>query len=211
MSDTTPAGPPPLLPVPHRLEDDRIFLAPVTRQDHPFLYQLSIDTAIASSWRFRGHVPSFEEFSTQVNQAVLTQFVVGERAGGEGSEARIGHVVAYNADLRNGHCAIAVAMAAPVVGLGAGMRALTLIIDHVFATWNFHKLYAEVPDFVFDGVEEGLSDSTMLGFQLEGRFRDHVFAEGRHHDVHIVATYRSDWPGAEAHRRAWEDQRSGRA
>lgn len=206
MSDVTPAAG----PIPHRLEDDRIFFAPVTRQDHPFLYQLAIDSAIASSWRFRGHVPSFEEFSTQVNQAVLTQFIVGEKAGGAAGETRIGHVVAYNADLRNGHCAVGVAMASSIVGLGAGMRALALLIDHLFATWNFHKLYAEVPAFVFEGVENGLADSTVLGFHVEGRFRDHVFAEGRHHDVHIVAIYRSEWPGADAHRQTWEAQRTGR-
>jgi RimJ/RimL family protein N-acetyltransferase len=156
-------------------------------------------------------VPSFDDFSTQVNQGVLTQFVVGEKAGAGGGETRIGHAVAYNADLRNGHCAIGVVMASPIVGMGAGTRALALLIDHLFATWNFHKLYAEVPAFVFDGVGGGLDDSTMLGFHVEGRFREHVFAGGRHHDVHIVTTYRSDWPGAEAHRRAWEQQRTGRS
>jgi RimJ/RimL family protein N-acetyltransferase len=167
-------------------------LAPVTPADHRYLYDLASHSEVSYRWRFRNHLPRFETFVQGLDTDTLAQFVVRHLPDDE----PLGHVVCYAPDLVNRHASIAGIVDPSVAGLHMGAEALSLLIDHLFTSWDLEKLYAEVPEFV---------DDTMAGrivepFRLEARFRSHLFYAGRRWDFLVYALDRSAWPGFAA----WE-------
>ena len=187
------------------LADKRVRLRPVLPEDAAFLYSLVMDQTTGVRWRTRGVVPSFEIFVRELWVDVLTQFVVEDIR----SNAPVGHVVAYGADLANGWAYLGVAVPAGLMRTGVGIRAANLFVNYLFSTWNFRKLYAETPQYNYSTV----SSAQGTGFVLEGHLRENSWYDGRFHDLFLVALYREAWeanrqPGSERPR---PESRTGRS
>src|SRR4051794_39566117 len=173
-------------PGPVVLTAENIMLVPIQPSDHQFLYWLANSEEIAYRWRFRGVVLPFESFVQQLNQGVFAQFVVRTRRDNE----PIGHVVAYSADLRNGHTYVGNITTPRTIGTRLGAEAQLTFIHYLFDLWNFQKIYVEVPEFTFAQIQTWIGDDF---FTLEGRLRGHIYYKNRFWDQYILALYKSTW------------------
>ena len=140
---------------------------------------------LAYRWRYRGIIPSFEDFVRQLHGDILAQFVVRDSRTGQ----RIGHVVAYAADLRNRHVFIANVNDVDRVGTRIGTESQILFIDYLLSLWDFRKIYVEVPGFIYEPIAEHIGSF----FAVEGRLSQHCFYKGRYWDQIILAVTRDEW------------------
>jgi len=141
---------------------------------------------ISYRWRFRGVVLPFDAFVQQLNGNVFAQFVVRSRVENE----RIGHVIAYAADLRNEHVFVGNISVPDRIKTHMGAEAQIVFINYLFALWNFRKIYVEVPEFTYAGIRKWVGDDL---FVVEGRLREHTFYKGKFWDQYMLAAYRSNW------------------
>ena len=173
-----------------RFVGDRVVLRPVMPSDLPFLYEIANSDKNAFRWRFRGALPSMEQFEADVNQASYQHLVALDKESG----ALVGYVSAYAYDPSNAVCSVAVLMAESAVGQRLGREAMELFITHLFRASPLRKIYAEVPGMTFDGVEESATNEGLdKRFVIEGRLVDHWWSDGRFVDKIIVAIYREQW------------------
>jgi RimJ/RimL family protein N-acetyltransferase len=183
-----------------RVDGPRVRLAPVGREDHIFLYNLAVADENAYRWVLRGEMPPFERFIEEHAPSFNNSFIVWLKETGE----RIGQALIYNIDLRNGHIYVAVVIAPEGIGRGLGRETLGVLIRYVLAVYPVRKVYAEVPDFTFAGVEQDVSDAPVMElFEVEGRLREHVFIDGEYHDVYLISFNRAHWKGLDAFLAAW--------
>jgi RimJ/RimL family protein N-acetyltransferase len=183
-----------------RMDGPRVRLAPVGREDHGFLYNLAIADENAYRWVLRGGIPPLEQFIEQQGPSFNTSFTVWLKETGE----RIGQALIYNIDLRNGHLYVAVVIAPDGIGRGVGRETLGVLIRYALAVYPVRKVYAEVPDFTFTGVEAGVSDAPVRDlFAVEGRLREHLYVDGEYHDMYIIGFNRAHWKGLDAFLAAW--------
>jgi RimJ/RimL family protein N-acetyltransferase len=173
-------------PGPVSLIGSNVFLAPIQPSDHQFLYWLANCEEIAYRWRFRGVVLPFEAFVQQLNANVFAQFVVRTR----GANEPVGHVVAYAPDLRNRHVYVGNISAPEKIGSHLGAEAQIILINYLFALWDFNKIYVEVPEFSFARLRSWVSDDF---FVIEGCLREHTYYKNRLWDQYLLALYRSRW------------------
>lgn len=166
------------------LTNDALSLVPVNPDDYRFLYWVATAGDNRVRWRYRMQIPPFEVFVQQVHQDTLAQFVVWERSAG----VRIGHALAYSADLRNQTTYVGCVLSPEYIGTGFGRQALDLLVDYLTRTWRFRKIYAEVPAFTFDefgGHEFGTRESNR--WVHEATLSEHLYCDGRFWDMHIVS------------------------
>lgn len=167
-------------------ETARLRLSTIGAAEVEFLYHLSTDEASGFRWRFHGLFPDVEEFFHTLRDKALAQFVVFSKLDDE----PCGYVMADAADFRHGHCQVGVLMSPGAVSTGLGIEAGLLLIDYVFFTWPFRKVYAPAPAFNFDQLEGGHTSDL---FRLEGRITDVYFFDERFWDQIIVSITRSDF------------------
>lgn len=74
-----------------------------------------------------------------------------------------------------------------VRGIGSLMEITAL--DYAFNEMELHKLYCEVLEF----NEPVIKFHKKHGFQQEGIFKKHHFADGKFWDVHRLAIFKNDW------------------
>jgi RimJ/RimL family protein N-acetyltransferase/acyl carrier protein len=160
-------------------------LRSVNPSDYPRLHQAAVSNEVAWRWRYGGAVPSYEEFLRSFSNGVLTQLVVTSAT----ADLAIGLVVAYNASLANRTVYLAGMIAADSVGAGRGGEATMLFIRHLFRTWDFEKIYFEVPEFNLDQFASGV-DTLLI---TEARLKSHLYSAGRRWDQLILAMYRSEF------------------
>jgi RimJ/RimL family protein N-acetyltransferase len=79
-----------------------------------------------------------------------------------------------------------------------------VLIRHLFTILPMRKIYAEVPDFTFTGVEADVLGAEVNDvFTIEGRLRSHLYIDGDYHDMLLVGLDRSRWRGLEAFLDLW--------
>jgi RimJ/RimL family protein N-acetyltransferase len=74
-------------------------------------------------------------------------------------------------------------------GLGLGTDAMRALLDHGFDTLNLRRIYLRVLAF----NERAIRLYEKLGFEHEGRLREHVFARGQYSDTLIMGMMRDNW------------------
>jgi hypothetical protein len=161
------------------LRGPHVRLEPVSEADADFLYELGCDHEHRFRWRLRGASVSRQSVLEALQQSVFVQFVVwGRRTG-----SRIGHAVAYNADVRSGTVNLGLAMRAPFIRSGLGAEANLVLARYVMDLWPFRKVYGELPEFnaPYYDLRSGLIVEV-------GRLRDHIYYDGRYWDQ-IVVTF----------------------
>ena len=151
------------------------------------LYTAAIDPRWGHLWRYRGAVPSPEEFRAGLYPGTLTQFVAESTI----TNKLVGLVCAYNARLEAGTVFIGLIRAAePEAELHSEMiEAFYLFINYLFDTWPFRKLYAEIAGFGWHQFASGEDEF----FEVEGVLREHDFHAGQWWDQRIIAIYRDRW------------------
>jgi RimJ/RimL family protein N-acetyltransferase len=165
----------------------RVALRPLEPQDVPALYRAALDPGSSHRWRFRGATPSLQQFTEALTQGVLAQFSVTDSV----SNTLHGLVVLYNAAIEHGWAYIGFQRCASFEERAGEMTiGLLLLIDHAFAHWPFHKLYAELPADNYRQLVRGLAGDLVV---QEACFREHIFYDGSRSELYVVAIYRDRW------------------
>lgn len=101
----------------------------------------------------------------------------------------LGEAVVSELDPDNGSASYRIALAGPqVFGQGYGSEITQLVVDHVFAATDLHRLSLEV----FDFNPRAQRVYEKCGFQVEGRLRDAVLWDGERHDALVMSVLRTD-------------------
>jgi RimJ/RimL family protein N-acetyltransferase/acyl carrier protein len=164
---------------PPRLAGRFFRLAPVLPPSVPFLYGLSMIPEVGFRWRYRGAVPSPQQFEQDLWQGVLAQFVVESIQ----SSQPAGHVVCYGPDRNMGHAYVGAAMTDEYQGSGIAAEPVRIFLDYLFDVWPFHKLYLELPEFNLPQF----ASAAGRGLHVEARMRNHHYYQGRRWDQIILA------------------------
>lgn len=178
---TPEAGYSPLAPV---LGNQTYRLTPLSSGDVDFLYALAVHPANGYRWRYRGVPPSPDRFGAELWGQVLVQYVVRTHATGE----PVGLVVAYSADLAQGHASVAAVFLPEHAGTGLAADITALFVRYLFHTFRLRKLYLEIPGFNWPQLRSGAGRQ----FQVEGVLRDHDFYAGRFWNKYLCAIYPTD-------------------
>jgi RimJ/RimL family protein N-acetyltransferase len=149
--------------------------------DMQALYEMVLNDEVARRWRYNGAQPSYETFASTFTNGVLTQYTVGLNS----IASVAGLVTAYNPDLRNRFCYVSAYCDATLIGTGVGFEAIVLFISHIFQTWDFVKIYAEVAEYNYDSWSSGEGSV----FQVEGRLKNHLYQADRRWDQLVLAVY----------------------
>ena len=162
----------------------RVRLRPLVDQDLGPLYLSSLDPANAGAWRYRGRTVPADEFVATLADGVRAQFVVELIDPG----APVGLVCAYDHNQAGLHCKVAfLRFGERIPGdAGATFEGMLLFISHLFATFPYRKVFAEVPGYNMGLFEPGVAE-------VEGVLRDYLFHDGRPADLHIVSIGRDRW------------------
>lgn len=167
----------------------RVRLRPMVDADVEPLYLASFDPATSSAWRYRGRTLSPAAFIETLDEGVRAQYIVELRSTGEA----VGLVSAYDHNQAGLHCKVAFVRfgrRSPGSG-GAVMEGMLAFITHLFATFPYRKVFAEVPSYNMGLFEPGFA-------QEEGVLRDYLFHEGAPADLHIVSFHREQWAQVQA-------------
>lgn len=162
----------------------RLRLRPLLDEDLRAIYLASFDPVTAGAWRYRGRTLPVDEFVATLADGVRVQYVVELTATG----AAVGLVSAYDHNQAGLHCKVAfLRIGERQPGdAGASFEGMLLFISHLFATFPYRKVFAEVPAYNMTLFEPGLA-------QEEGVLRDYLFHDGHPVDLHIVSFRRDQW------------------
>lgn len=94
------------------------------------------------------------------------------------NEAIIGTAMIFNFDQEAKHAEVGYVFHKDYWGKGFGTETVTLMSNFAFESLNLHKLHGHVVDTNF-GSSRVLEKN---GFELEGRFKDYYFIEGKYYD-----------------------------
>jgi RimJ/RimL family protein N-acetyltransferase len=177
------SGPGPVTGPP--LETRRLRLRTVATEDIPFLHE--VETGPRTGWRFRyrGSVPTLEQYARDLGYDVLSAFTIDDKK----AQARVGIVACYWSNLQDGHAHVAVVTAPAYEGTGWGMEAMIVFMNYLFQIWNFRKLYANVLEFNLPQFKSGIDK----GFRVEGVLKQHHYYAGKHWDQYMLGVYRDEW------------------
>jgi RimJ/RimL family protein N-acetyltransferase len=91
----------------------------------------------------------------------------------------VGSILTHATDRRNGHFKYGVGIGSEHQRKGYAAEAIRLLLRYYFEELRYTKALAEV--YAFNEPSIRLHEN--LGFTLEGRLRNMIYTEGRHHDV----------------------------
>lgn len=174
-------------------------LRPILPRDVEGLYLASLDPSVNHRWRFRGRTPSFGDFQSQLfSEHVLAQYIVTSLA----SDAAIGLVAAYGADLVGRSCYVAIQRSSGAAAADRGLvtEGTFAFLQYLFDHFSFRKIYFEIPEYNTNLVAGGIA-SLMV---VESRLKDHYYYGERYWDLFTYALYQEDWERVAApHRGDW--------
>lgn len=163
----------------------RVRLAQVDQDAEQWLFEVGGLAEVANRWRHLPGTVGRQRFHDELWAGVLAQFTLEHRETSD----RLGHVMAYQANMSHGTASVAFMLSPGVRGLGWPIEGFLLFVDYLFSSFDLRKLYAEAA--AFNLTQYG---SAVGRFMCEeGRLRDHIFANGELHDVHVLAIYRDAW------------------
>lgn len=168
----------------YELTGRRFALSPLIPQHHRALYELSVSEENSFRWRYRGAIPTFDTFEKSLYTGALCQFVITPI---DDLSKICGLVVAYNVNLQDGYCYMAV-MTDRRLQSGA-LEGVALFLRYVLQHWPFRKVYLETPEF---NVVQFASAIRLGLFKEEGRLRKHQYLLDDYWDILILAAYRDD-------------------
>lgn len=163
-------------------------LAPLREEDSPILYEWLQDRELrlnSTGFEFislRHHQKWFENI-----QVSKDRFNVGIRTIEEDRLVGLGHLFHINQVYRNAEFGIR--FPREELGKGYGTIAARLVCAHAFDDLNMHRLY-----FHLRGDNEaGVKLAEKIGFQIEGRLRQHGYHDGKYYDWLVLGMMRDEF------------------
>ncbi len=159
-------------------------LSPVEPQHTAELFRWAVSLDAGFRWRYGGGTPSPAQFTESLWAGVLCQYVVVDR------KAQLhGLVVGYGADHVHQFAYFAV-QGNPDRASGTGaMIGVLQLVDHMFASWPFRKLYVDIPGY----NEAEFTGVLRRHLEVEGRLVGHVYHGGRFWDMITATLTRERW------------------
>lgn len=168
--------------------NSRVRLRLIRPADLPILYEAALDPDQGFRWRNRGATPNGHDFERQLYNGTLAQFIV-EECNDSAKPRSIGLVAAYRARFDNGTAWLAFQKLIPDSAHGKMFEGMFLFVEYVFRTWNFRKLYAEIPGYNLASVTDVLSTFLVV----EGTLADHEYHDGKWWDLVIAVVDHHTW------------------
>lgn len=162
-----------------------VSLCVITPDHYKFLQAAELAPALRGRWRYRGATPSPEQWSQLFWNGMLAQFLVTATRSGR----PIGVVGGYGANFQHGWAYVAAAKFDPTDRSPRMILGVGIFLEYMFRSWNFRKLYLEVPEFNYP--QFGTGEGTF--FTIEGRLRNHTFYDGQYWDEFLLSVERSSW------------------
>lgn len=163
-------------------------LRPVTEDDMPFLFRLFADPDRCHLWMRCRDVFDEREFyhawAAWTAERIAAKFLI-EREG-----ERLGLVYEYRRTVEDGHTKVATLLDEACVGAGYGAIATALLVEWLFRSQPFRKVYMEVYEY----NPEVAAMLRKAGFETEAVLKEDRFRDGRYWDLHVLAVYRENWP-----------------
>jgi RimJ/RimL family protein N-acetyltransferase len=171
------------------LADDKIYLRKLERSDLDRTWEWVNTDEIFSAIGI--HVPvsksaqqKWFDLLDAASDKIVFAICVKEDA------CHVGNVSLDNIDLRHRNARLSIFVAEALHrGHGIGSRALHLLARYAFDFLNLHRIYLKVT------AEQGqlLDFYGRLGFEVEGRLREHEYIAGRYVDKTVLGLLRSDY------------------
>lgn len=101
----------------------------------------------------------------------------------------IGYAKLFNINFLTGVCYFGIIIGEESIrGKGYGKDTTELIINYAFKTLNLRKIILEVADY----NEKAIKLYEKLGFELEGKLKKNVYADGKFYDLLIMSLFCDD-------------------
>jgi len=144
-------------------------------RDFALGYRYPVTTAMEQAWYAKAMAGDNKDVYFAIEDAVSSVF--------------IGIVSLVQVDLISANACFGVIIGdKQFQGGGRGRDALNLMLRYGFDMLRLHRIYLYVPAY----NERAYSLYSSAGFKVEGVMREHVFLNGRYHDVHVMALLKAD-------------------
>lgn len=161
-------------------------LRALEEKDLEFLYELTNDYAIMSSW-FEEPYNSLTElkdsYSRNFKNESVRQFVI------ENDETLVGIVYLVAIDYIHRNCEIEIIVKPEYGGKGFAKFAFNKAIQYAFEILNMHKVYL----YVDTDNEKAIAIYNRQGFKTEGILREHFYTKGTYKDAAFMSVLKSEW------------------
>jgi hypothetical protein len=167
------------------LQGQCVELRPLMMQDYDAVHAMEVGPYLNPRWKFRGTTPNPDQWQRHLWENVLVQYLVCSPNRAD----PIGLVMAYKANFQDEHAYIAAARfregeRTPTMALG-----LVLLVNYVFHSWSFRKLYFDTPEYNYPELASGVGRL----IEEEARLREHLSFAGERWDLLTFALYREAW------------------
>jgi ribosomal-protein-alanine N-acetyltransferase len=159
------------------LEGRQVYLRPLTIEDASDIYLKWLNDPEVTRGLASGYFPTTQqELINYVNGALRDQNTVFFALCEKESNLHIGNVKVDRIDWIAQTCELGLIIGEESArGRGIGFESMNLVIQYIFDELNLNKITLAV----FENNPGALKLYEKLGFQVEGRFVNHVFKEGR--------------------------------
>ncbi|NRQ32645.1 GNAT family N-acetyltransferase [Nonomuraea sp. NN258] len=169
------------------LKGERVTLCPVGPEHAAGLYELTRDPEVR---RLTGSHGEFDRETTLRWCATRAEHAdrldLAIMADGD----YVGEVVLNELDPDNLACNLRIALIGPrAFGRGYGTEAITLVLDHAFATTPLHRISLSV--YAFNDRARHVYEK--IGFVAEGVLRDDLLWGGERYDSITMSVLRPEW------------------
>ena len=177
----------PHVDLPISMQGRLVVLRPASRHDVSAFYEWRIDKTDIHLWTLKRKIPSPEEFQAEFERSYLTHMtmVVARKSDG----VQVGFVQAANMNTEQGWTFFNVNIAPAYRSPGIAAEASYLLLRFLFEDFPIRKIYADV--FAYNSV--ALKLLRRIGFQEEGRSKEHVWYRNQYWDMIRLALYRNQW------------------
>lgn len=151
------------------VQDPRVTVRPLVPGDYAEVHRIEAQTYTTSAARVPADADP-EELARLLWNGVLAQSVVREAR----SDALVGLVTCYDADLRHGHAWVAVRAVPECVGDGLALLGLGHLVTDLFREWPLRVLYAETTPSALRRFRSALGASA----EVVGVLRGHRLVAG---------------------------------
>jgi len=180
------------------LADDLVALVPLEDQHVPTMVRWINDQAVLQYLMIPGRCTEDQEREWLQNlRNSQSDIVLGITVREDGRH--VGNVGLHSISPTNQHAEYGIMIGErDYWGKGLGTAAGRLMLDYGFNQLNLHRIHLRV----FSFNPRGISSYEKLGFQHEGRLREHVFRNGVHHDEIQMGLMREEF------NEKWQDWRT---
>lgn len=175
------------------LKGERVTLRAMTRADLPRLCEFNNDLEVELAG---GGDPPIPQTLARLEAEFDQDVAKGGRDGGafaiEADGQMIGQCALFNFNETHRSCELGVTIGDKAYwGRGYGRETICLLLDYAFRLRNMHKVYLHV----HGTNERAIRSYQACGFVEEGRWRAHVWSDGRYVDLVCMGVLREEWRG----------------